>query len=278
MEFFAPLWSPAQLPGLISLTVLEIVLGIDNIIFISILAGKLPADKQPWARRMGLGIALLSRIALLVGLWFLMHTGEAPSPENPNAQPGGADLFNLWGHGISIKDLVLILGGLFLTGKAVHEIYENVERPAEHQPKELDKSGTLEMSQEQVKRFMVSFLVQVALLDIVFSLDSVITAVGINDHLVIMITAVLLAIIVMVVFAKPIGDFVQQHASIRVLALAFLVMIGTLLIAEGFDQHVEKGYIYFSMGFALSIEVLNMRMRSRKSRWQEDKATPPSHT
>jgi predicted tellurium resistance membrane protein TerC len=249
---FAPLFNPENLPSLLTLTLLEIVLGIDNVIFITILAGKLPAERQAWARRLGLMVALVSRILLLFSISWVMRLKN--------------DLFEFLDQGISAKDLILIGGGLFLLGKAVHEIYENVERPADHQPQELDKSGALENS---VGNFMTSFIIQVVILDVVFSLDSVITAVGlVNDpsKLVIMVTAVILAVIVMIAFAKPVGDFVQKHASVRVLALAFLVMIGCLLVAEGFDQHIEKGYIYFSMAFALGMEFLNMRMRSRRDR------------
>lgn len=249
---FAPLLDPENLPSLLTLTLLEIVLGIDNVIFITILAGKLPAERQAWARRLGLLVALVSRVLLLFSISWVMRLKD--------------DLFEFLGKGISTKDLILIGGGLFLLGKAVHEIYENVERPQEHQAQGLEQSGALEGS---IGSFMTSFLIQVVILDVVFSLDSVITAVGlVNDpsKLVIMVTAVILAVFVMIAFAKPVGDFVQQHASVRVLALAFLVMIGCLLMAEGFDQHIEKGYIYFSMAFALGIEFLNMRMRSRRDR------------
>lgn len=243
MDFFAPLLDPANLPSILTLTLLEIVLGIDNVIFISILAAKLPKEQQKLARQVGLGVALVSRIILLAGISWLMRLT--------------ADLFVLFGKGISGKDIILIVGGLFLLGKATHEIYENVEHPG---------GGETGAKGGGAKGF-AGFLVQVVILDVVFSIDSVITAVGmVNDpsKLSIMVTAVVLSVIVMIVFANPVGDFVQKHASIKILALSFLVMIGVLLMAEGFDQHVDKGYIYFAMVFALGIEFLNMRLRKKK--------------
>lgn len=254
---FAPLFDPQNWPSLLTLVLLEIVLGIDNVVFITILAGKLPEERQASARRLGLGIALVSRIILLTGISWVISLKN--------------DLFELFGQGISAKDLILIFGGLFLIGKAVHEIYENVERPAEHQPQALDDQGALEQKSPG-KSFFVSFLIQVLLIDVVFSLDSVITAVGlVNDpsKLIIMVAAVVISVIVMIVFAGPVGDFVQKRASVKILALSFLVMIGSLLVAEGFGQHVEKGYVYFSMGFAMFMEVLNMRMRSRLDKWKQ---------
>ncbi len=256
---FAPLFDPQNLPSLLTLAALEIVLGIDNVIFITILAGKLPKEKQRFARQMGLAVALISRIGLLFAISWVMTLSEP--------------LFTLpvLNRAMSGKDLILVFGGLFLLGKAVHEIYENVERPAEHQPKEMEKSGVIDT--RVGKAAMAAFLFQVVLLDVVFSLDSVITAVGIvgdASKLIIMIVAVLAAVVVMMLGAGPIGDFVQKHASIRILALSFLVMIGTLLIAEGFDQHIQKGYVYFSMGFALLIDLLNMRMKSRAERIREN--------
>ncbi len=258
MEFFAPLFDPANLPGLLTLSLLEIVLGIDNVIFITILAGKLPQEQQRSARQIGLAVALISRIALLFAISWVMTLTK--------------DLFTMpvLNQGISGKDIILIVGGLLGTGKAGHENYENGERPDEHQPQELDEKGAFgDAAQKSSKNFFASFLVQVVLLDVVFSLDSVITAVGIvgdASKLVIMVVAVILAVIVMMLGAGPIGDFVQKHASVRVLALAFLVLIGFLLLGEGFEQHIEKGYVYFAMAFALGIEFLNMRMRSRAQR------------
>jgi predicted tellurium resistance membrane protein TerC len=243
MDFFAPLIDPANLPSILSLTLLEIVLGIDNVIFITILAGRLPKAQQKIARQIGLGAALASRIGLLAGISWII-TLEAK-------------LFYVMGHGISGKDLILIVGGLFLLGKATHEIYESVEHPGEEKEQTIGKASAS----------FTSFLVQVMLLDMIFSLDSVITAVGmVNDpsKLSIMVTAVVLAVIVMIIFANPVGDFVQRHASIKVLALSFLVLIGVLLIAEGCGEHLDKRYVYFAMVFALIIEFLNMRLRKRK--------------
>ena len=246
---FSPLFDPQNLPGLLTLTVLEVILGIDNVIFITILAGKLPASSQGLARQIGLAVALISRILLLMCITWVMKLDQ--------------ELFTFLGHGISWKDLILIGGGLFLLGKATHEIYENVEKPEDHASGESEGQGEPVRS---MASFMTSFLIQVVTLDVIFSLDSVITAVGlINDpaKISIMVAAVVLAVIVMIIFAKPVGDFVQRHASIRVLALSFLVLIGTLLVAEGFGQHIEKGYVYFAMAFAFSMELLNMRMRSK---------------
>ena len=256
---FAQLINPENLPSLLTLTLLEIVLGIDNVIFITILAGKMPKERQRAARQIGLAVALISRVGLLFAISWVMQLTKPLFTMPYLAQE------------ISGKDIILIVGGLFLLGKAVHEIYENVERPDEHQPQELDKEGKIKVG----KNAFASFLIQVVILDVVFSLDSVITAVGIvgdPSKLIIMVVAVLAAVIVMMVGAGPIGDFVQKHASIRVLALAFLVLIGFLLLAEGFDQHVQKGYVYFAMFFSLGIELLNMRMRSRADRFDDREA------
>lgn len=235
--------------SLLTLTLLEIVLGIDNIVFITILAGKMPRERQHHARRIGLAFALISRIALLAGISWVMHL------EN--------ELFVLFGNSISGKDLILIAGGLFLMAKATHEIYENVEHP-----QSLADEAKEDMGPQPLKggNPMVRFIVQVMILDIVFSLDSVITAVGLVDHLIIMILAVISAVGIMLVFAGPIGDFVQDHASVRVLALSFLVLIGFVLLFEGFEQNISKGYVYFAMAFSLLTELLNMRMYERGKR------------
>jgi predicted tellurium resistance membrane protein TerC len=226
--------------SLITLAALEIVLGIDNIVFITILAGKLPPEQQLRARRLGLMVALVSRLVLLASLAWVMKLNS--------------DLFTIFGEGISGRDLILILGGLFLLAKATLEIYDKVE--AKHPAAEAAAGASV--------KTMGSVLVQITLLDLVFSLDSVITAVGMAEHLAIMAVAVILAVIVMLIFAGPIGDFVERRPSIKILALSFLVMIGVLLVAEGFDQHLNKGYIYFGMGFALAIEMLNMRYRANR--------------
>lgn len=233
--------SPQTWISLLTLTALEIVLGIDNIVFITILAGKLPKEQQLTARRLGLAVALVSRLALLATLsWVVKLT----SP-----------LFSLLGHDISGRDLILLGGGLFLMAKATIEIYDKVE--AAHEGHGL-KAGA-------ARAALASVVIQIMFLDIVFSLDSVITAVGMAQHLWVMMAAVILAVIVMLVFAGPVGDFVDRHPSIKILALSFLVMIGVLLVAEGMGKHLEKGYVYFGMAFSLFIELLNMRYRKRRT-------------
>ena len=228
--------SPEAWLGLLTLTVLEIVLGIDNIIFISILAGKLPQQQQGRARRVGLAGAMVTRIALLAALaWIIRLT---------------APLFHLLGHPFSGRDLILIAGGIFLLAKSTREIHEGLEGDAGH-------AGS---------RGRVSFagvVGQIVLLDIVFSLDSVITAVGMARHLPVMIAAVVLAVGVMMVAAAPISDFVHRHPTVKMLALSFLLMIGVSLIADGLGQHIAKEYIYFAMGFSVFVEMLNIRMRAR---------------
>jgi predicted tellurium resistance membrane protein TerC len=220
--------------GLLTLTALEIVLGIDNIIFISILAGKLPPEQEAKARRLGLMVAMVSRILLLFSLtWVVRLT----SP-----------LFVLFGHSISGRDLVLLVGGLFLLAKATHEIHDKLEGG------EGDRSAKVAAS-------MTAVLVQIMLLDVVFSLDSVITAVGMVQHLAVMVTAVVIAVGVMLVFSGAVSRFVNRHPTVKILALSFLIMIGVMLIAEGFGQHIPKGYVYFAMAFSVFVEMLNMRVR-----------------
>ncbi len=222
--------------ALATLTTLEIVLGIDNIIFISILAGKLPAAQQPRARRLGLGLAMLMRIALLVSLaWIIKLT---------------APLFTALGHEISGRDIILIGGGLFLLAKATYEIHDKLE-------------GTPGHTSRAVAPSLFGVLIQISLLDIVFSLDSVITAVGMVDVLWVMIVAVMLAVGVMLVAAGSISDFVNRHPTIKILALSFLLLIGVSLVAEGLDQHISKGYIYFAMAFSVFVEMINLRVRGR---------------
>ncbi|MDQ3060109.1 MAG: TerC family protein [Pseudomonadota bacterium] len=226
------------------LAALEIVLGIDNIIFISILVGRLPPEQRDLARRLGLGFAMVSRIALLFSLaWVMTLT-------NP--------LFSVAGQEISGRDLILLGGGLFLLYKASHEIFLEVEA---HQPKEVSAGA------ESIKTGGALFwgtIAQIGIVDIVFSLDSVITAVGMVDQISVMVAAVMASVGVMLFAAKPIGEFVDKHPSIKVLALAFLTMVGTLLIAEAFDVHVPKGYVYVAMLFSLSVEALNIRARSKR--------------
>jgi predicted tellurium resistance membrane protein TerC len=227
------------------LTGLEIVLGIDNIIFISILVGRLPPAQRDSARRLGLGLAMVSRLLLLLSLsWVIGLT---------------ADLFTIVDIGISGRDLVLLLGGLFLLYKASHEIFIEVEARDEHGPGQAPLTAA-----DAGKRLFWSIIGQIAVIDIVFSLDSVITAVGMVDQIGVMVAAVVASVGVMLVAAKPIGAFVERHPSVKVLALAFLVMVGMALIAEAFDQHVPKGYIYAAMAFSLLVESLNIRGRSKR--------------
>jgi predicted tellurium resistance membrane protein TerC len=223
--------------GFATLTVLEIVLGIDNIVFISILADKLPAAQQARARLLGLGLAMFTRILLLLSLsWIIGLT---------------APLFNVLGEEVSGRDLVLLLGGLFLLGKSTHEIHGNLEG---------DGGDT---SVRAAPSFL-AVLIQIMLLDIVFSLDSVITAVGMVEEIGVMIAAVVVAIGFMMAFSGPISGFVSRHPTIKMLALSFLILIGVALIAEGLDQHIPKGYIYFAMAFSVGVELLNLRVRRRQ--------------
>lgn len=218
----------------VTLTALEVVLGIDNIVFITVLAQKLPPEKQARARRVGLLLAMLFRIALLFSLaWVIGLT---------------APLFEVLGIEISGRDIVLLAGGLFLLAKATHEIHESLEAPQGH-------------ASRRVHATLGAVLVQIVLLDMVFSLDSVITAVGMTDLLPVMVSAVIVAVGVMLVAAGPIAGFVSRHPTVKMLALSFLVLIGVLLVAEGFDQHIPKGYVYFAMAFALGVEMLNLRLR-----------------
>jgi len=228
------------------LTALEIVLGIDNIIFISILVGRLPAAQRDQARRLGLGFAMVSRLLLLLSLSWVMGLT--------------ADLFSLMGQGISGRDLVLLLGGLFLLYKASHEIFVEVEAREQDGPPATDSAAVKAAGQ----RLFWMIIGQIAVIDIVFSLDSVITAVGMVDQIGVMIAAVVASVGVMLVAAKPIGEFVDRHPSVKVLALAFLVMVGMALTAEAFDQHVPKGYLYAAMCFSLAVESLNIRARGKR--------------
>ena len=228
------------------LTTLEIVLGVDNIIFISILVGRLPAGQRDKARRLGLAFAMLTRLGLLASLSWIMGLK--------------ADLFTAFGQGISGRDIVLLAGGLFLLWKASHEIFVEVEaREDDHAPETdpatLKAAGT---------RLFWGIIGQIAVIDIVFSLDSVITAVGMVDNLAVMMAAVVASVGVMLFAAKPIGEFVDSHPSVKVLALAFLVMVGMALTAEAFEVHIPKGYVYAAMAFSLAVEALNLRARSKR--------------
>jgi len=231
---------------LLTLTALEIVLGIDNIIFITILVGRVPAPQRDLARRLGLGFAMLTRLALLLSLSWVMGLTK--------------DLFTAFGQGISGRDLVLLLGGAFLLYKASHEIFIEVEARDEHGP---PSTGTAKVKAAGRGLFW-GIIGQIAVIDIVFSLDSVITAVGMVDQIWVMVAAVVASVMIMLLSARPIGEFVQRHPSVKVLALAFLVMVGMALIAEAFDAHVPKGYIYVAMAFSLAVEALNMRARAKR--------------
>jgi predicted tellurium resistance membrane protein TerC len=220
--------------ALATLTFLEIVLGVDNIIFISILSGKLPPDQQPKARRLGLLAAMIMRVLLLLSLAWIIRLTEP--------------WFTIFGQAISGRDLILILGGLFLLGKATYEIHERLEGEEGHASRKVAASFT-------------SVIIQIMLLDIVFSLDSVITAVGMVDVLWVMIAAVIIAVAIMMLSAEPISEFVHRHPTVKMLALSFLLLIGLSLIAEGFDHHIPKGYIYFAMGFSVFVEMINLRLR-----------------
>ena len=223
-----------NLIALATLTFLEIVLGVDNIIFISILSSRLPAPQQPLARRLGLLLAMGTRILLLFSLsWVIKLT---------------APLFALWGNEISGRDLILIVGGLFLLAKSTHEIHGRLEGDEGH-------GGARAASS------FASVLIQIALLDIVFSLDSVITAVGMVDTVSVMVAAVIISVVIMMVAAEPISAFVHRHPTVKMLALSFLLLIGLSLLLEGFDHHIPKGYIYFAMGFSVFVEMINLRVR-----------------
>jgi predicted tellurium resistance membrane protein TerC len=242
MNWMEWIQSPQAWIGLATLSLLEIVLGIDNLIFISILSGKLPPEQRDKARKMGLSLALITRILLLCSLSWVMSLSN--------------QLWNISILGLPLpntgKDLVLAFGGLFLIWKSTKEIHEKVEGHAES------------TSQLKAPSF-ASVIVQILLLDIVFSLDSVITAVGMSNQIPVMIAAVVLAMLVMLIFVNQIGAFVEKYPTIKVLALAFLILIGTMLLAEGFQQHISKGYIYFAMAFSIAVEVINIRVRSKSN-------------
>lgn len=228
---------PNYLIAFLTLTVLEIVLGIDNIIFISIVSGKLPEDVQPKARLVGLSLAMIMRVLLLLSLAWIMRLTTP--------------LFEIFSQEISGRDLILIVGGLFLIGKSTFEIHDKLEG------EEGSKSS----------KFFPSFssvIIQIILLDLVFSLDSVITAIGMVDKVGVMISAVVVAVIFMMIFATPISNFVHKHPTIKILALSFLILIGLSLVTEGFEQHIPKGYIYFAMAFSVFVEMINIKVRGRK--------------
>lgn len=225
--------------ALLTLTFLEIVLGVDNIIFISIISNRLPENQQSKARNLGLAMALVMRIGLLLGISWIIGFTEP--------------LFTLLDHDVSIKDLILMLGGLFLIGKSTTEIHESLE-VEEHETK------------ARVATTMGKVILQIVALDVVFSFDSILTAVGLTEHILIMIVAVTIAMIVMMTFAGKISAFINKHPTLQMLAMSFLILIGFMLVLEGLGKHIEKGYIYFAVFFSLAVEILNMRRRRNASK------------
>lgn len=225
--------------SLVTLTVLEIVLGIDNVVFIAILAGKLPAGQQERARRVGLSLALITRILLLLAITWVMGLK--------------AVVFSLLGHAFTGRDLILLLGGLFLIGKATHEIHDKLE-------------GEDGQVTQRVAPTFASVISQILVLDLVFSLDSVITAVGMVKQLGVMIAAVVIAVGFMLAFSRQISHYIDRHPTLKVLALSFLLLIGVVLVADGFGQHINKGYIYFAMAFSVFVEVINLRVSAKAAK------------
>jgi predicted tellurium resistance membrane protein TerC len=229
-----------NLIALATLTTLEIVLGIDNLVVIAILTAKLAPDQRAKARRIGLVAAMAMRIGLLLTLsWMMQLTGE---------------LFRVADKGFSGRDLILLVGGLFLIAKATKEIHTKLEGPEEHP-----------QAEQRIHASLTSVIVQIMLFDLVFSIDSVITAIGMARAIWVMVLAIVVAVGTMLVFANPVGDFVEKHPSIKMLALSFLILIGVMLVAEGMGQHINRGYVYFAMGFSLFVEVLNLRAKRRQA-------------
>lgn len=233
------LFSPENLLSLITLTFMEIVLGIDNLVFLSIVSGRLPKEQQPLARRIGLGLALGMRIILLGFASWLVSLKEP--------------VVTILSHGFSWRDIILLIGGIFLLYKATSEIHHKLE-------------GDEGSDNPSKKSTFAQIILQIVLLDIVFSFDSILTAVGLVEHLPIMIAAVVISMIIMLIFVNTISDFIEQHPSLKMLALSFLILIGVMLILEGFGEHIPKGTIYFAIFFSLGVEVLNMRVRKSKSK------------
>ena len=231
------LTDPQALIALLTLTILEIVLGIDNIIFISILTDKLPPEERKKGRMLGLGLAMLMRILLLFSISLIIKLT--------------APLFTFLNFDISGRDLILIIGGLFLLAKSTHEIHSKLE-------------GEEDVKSGKGNATFLSVIIQILLLDIIFSLDSVITAVGMADHLGVMVTAVVIAVIFMMIFVGPVSNFVENHPTIKILALSFLLLIGFSLVVEGLHQHIPKGYIYFAMAFSVFVELLNLKVRKKR--------------
>ena len=238
MEWMEWVNDPEAWIALATLTTLEIVLGIDNVVFISILTQKLPQEQQARGRVIGLGAAMVSRIALLFSIAWIMQLT--------------APLFEVFGEVISGRDLILILGGLFLLGKATHEIHNKLEGEGDHHASAGKKTASF-----------MSVIIQILIIDIVFSLDSVITAVGMADDLAVMVIAVVVAVIIMMLSVGIISRFIETHPTVKILALSFLLLIGMMLVAEGLGQHIPKGYIYFAMAFSVLVEMINLRVRSK---------------
>ena len=232
------LFSIEGLSALLTLSLMEIVLGIDNIIFIAILTGRLPKEKQPMAQKLGISMALITRILLLFSLSWLMGLTKP--------------LFELFNHGFSFRDLILVSGGLFLVAKATFEIHHKIEGIEDEHSQANGKTKSLQW-----------IILQIMILDIVFSLDSVITAIGMVQQISIMVTAMVIAMIVMLMSASSISEFVEKHPTIKILALSFLILIGVVLIIEGMGGHVGKGYIYFAMFFSFCVELINMKYRTK---------------
>lgn len=234
------LWTVENMIALVTLAGLEIVLGIDNIVFVVVVTNKLPEAVRATARKLGIGLAMVTRIALLFVISAIMGLT--------------APLFTVFEHVVSGRDLVLLLGGLFLLAKATHEIHDKLEEP-----------GTMD-SHVRKQYSYASAITQILLLDIVFSLDSVITAVGMAQHLGVMVTAIVIAVLVMLLFAGPVSDFVSNHPTVQMLAFSFLLLVGIFLMAEGMHKHIDRGYIYFAMAFSLFVEFLNLRMKKIRKR------------
>ena len=232
------LWTLENLVALITLSGLEIVLGIDNIVFVVVVTNKLPETTRHTARKLGIALAMVTRIALLFAISAIMGLT--------------APLFTAWGHVVSGRDLVLLAGGLFLLAKATHEIHDKLEEPG------------LKGSSVAASRSLASAVVQIMLLDVVFSLDSVITAVGMAQYLTVMVAAIVIAVGVMLAFSAPVSTFVSNHPTVQMLAFAFLLLVGIFLMAEGMHKHIDRGYIYFAMAFSLFVEFLNLRMKKRR--------------
>lgn len=232
------LLSSESLIALLTLTGLEIILGIDNVIFIAIIVGKLPKEHQAKVRTIGLLLAMFMRVALLFAISWIMKLT--------------VPIFEVFGQGFSGRDLILLIGGLFLIGKSTHEIHEKIEPDGD------------EIAELKKPRSVASAIVQIIILDLVFSLDSVITAVGMAEELSVMVIAVMISVFVMIFFARHISEFIDNHPTFKILALSFILLIGVMLVAEGCGTHVNKGYIYFAMGFSLLVEVLNLKTSSRK--------------